>query len=98
MLRITHYTRICLGFHIIPEYAQNYTLYQNMFRITQFQNMYMITQYTKYLQDYPIPEYVQDYPEDQNLLARKAAQAKKEADAKQAASKPKISQSEEVTI
>jgi len=32
------------------------------------------------------------------LLARKAAQAKKEADAKQAASKPKISQSEEVTI
>ncbi|XP_023323760.1 cyclic nucleotide-gated cation channel beta-3 [Eurytemora carolleeae] len=41
---------------------------------------------------------MKDYPEDQNLLARKAAQAKKEADAKQAASKPKISQSEEIVF
>ena len=40
----------------------------------------------------------QDYPEDQDLLGRKAAKAKKEAAAKQAASKPKSNKSEEVRI
>ena len=38
----------------------------------------------------------QDYPEDSILLARKAAKAKKEAAAKQAASKPRFHKAEEV--
>ena len=40
---------------------------------------------------------MQDYPEDRDLLARKAAKAKKEAAAKQAASKPKNLANEEVS-
>ena len=39
---------------------------------------------------------MKDYPEDQHLLSRKAAKAKKEAAAKQAAAKPKILKPEEV--
>ena len=39
---------------------------------------------------------MKDYPEDQLLLSRKAAKAKKEAAAKQAAAKPKVLKPEEV--
>ena len=39
---------------------------------------------------------MKDYPEDQHLLSRKAAKAKKEAAAKQAAAKPKVLKPEEV--
>jgi hypothetical protein len=39
---------------------------------------------------------LQDYPEDRDLLARKAAKAKKEAAAKQAASKPRTWADDEV--
>ena len=39
---------------------------------------------------------MKDYPEDQHLLSRKAAKAKKEAAAKQAAAKPKVLKSEDV--
>ena len=41
---------------------------------------------------------MKDYPEDQNLLSRKAAKAKKEAAAKQAAAKPKVLKPEEVRV
>ena len=41
---------------------------------------------------------MKDYPEDQHLLSRKAAKAKKEAAAKQAAAKPKVLKPEEVLI
>ena len=41
---------------------------------------------------------MKDYPEDQHLLSRKAAKAKKEAAAKQAAAKPKILKPEEVCV
>ena len=40
---------------------------------------------------------MKDYPEDQHLLSRKAAKAKKEAAAKQAAAKPKVLKSEDVS-
>ena len=41
---------------------------------------------------------MKDYPEDQHLLSRKAAKAKKEAAAKQAAAKPTVLKSEDVSI
>ena len=41
---------------------------------------------------------MKDYPEDQHLLSRKAAKAKKEAAAKQAAAKPKVLKSEDVSF
>jgi hypothetical protein len=41
--------------------------------------------------------HLQDYPEDRDLLARKAAKAKKEAADKQAASRPKTLNDEEVS-
>ena len=40
---------------------------------------------------------MKDYPEDQHLLSRKAAKAKKEAAAKQAAARPKVLKSEDVS-
>ena len=40
---------------------------------------------------------MKDYPEDQHLLSRKAAKAKKEAAAKQAAAKPTVLKSEDVS-
>ena len=41
---------------------------------------------------------MKDYPEDQHLLSRKAAKAKKEAAAKQAAAKPTVLKSEDVSV